>query len=158
MAYGGAVIVGMVIGMISSMVLIIIFMMSYRSPAVALMPDLTPKPLRSKANGIIKIVGYVGGAIGSVLAIVLAVTKFLDGSVVSLFMLEIPFIVCSVVLIVSLILLVIKVRENKLHAELDDMISRYENTGESAEQEVSSQKLSKKNLRNLILILVAEMF
>ena len=29
--------------------------MMYRNPAVALMPDLTPKPLRSKANGIINI-------------------------------------------------------------------------------------------------------
>ena len=55
-------------------------MMSYRSPAVALMPDLTPKPLRSRANGIINIVGYVGGAVGSVAAIVIPVTKYIDGS------------------------------------------------------------------------------
>ncbi|HAX72838.1 MAG TPA: MFS transporter, partial [Firmicutes bacterium] len=33
----------------------------YRSPAVALMPDLTPKPLRSKANAIINLMGAVGG-------------------------------------------------------------------------------------------------
>lgn len=33
----------------------------YRSPAVALMPDLTPKPLRSKANAIINLMGAIGG-------------------------------------------------------------------------------------------------
>ena len=70
--------VGMIVGMIATMVVIIIFMMSYRSPAVALMPDLTPKPLRSKANGLINIVGYVGGAVGSVFAIVIPVTKYID--------------------------------------------------------------------------------
>ena len=34
----------------------------YRSPAVALMPDVTPKPLRSKANAVINLMGAVGGA------------------------------------------------------------------------------------------------
>lgn len=36
-------------------------MATYRSPAVALMPDVTPKPLRSKANAIINLAGTVGG-------------------------------------------------------------------------------------------------
>jgi Na+/melibiose symporter-like transporter len=40
---------------------ILIFMGTYRSPAVALMPDLTPKPLRSKANAVINLMGAVGG-------------------------------------------------------------------------------------------------
>ena len=35
----------------------------YRSPAVALMPDVTPKPLRSRANAIINLMGAVGGVI-----------------------------------------------------------------------------------------------
>ena len=47
MAAAIAGVTGFTIGMIAMMVLIIVFMMSYRSPAVALMPDLTPKPLRS---------------------------------------------------------------------------------------------------------------
>ena len=41
------------------MMLVLIIMQGYRSPAVALMPDITPKPLRSKANGIINLVGYI---------------------------------------------------------------------------------------------------
>ena len=41
--------------------LLLIAMGTYRSPAVALMPDVTPKPLRSKANAIINLTGAVGG-------------------------------------------------------------------------------------------------
>jgi MFS family permease len=41
--------------------LVLLAMATYRSPAVALMPDVTPKPLRSKANAIINLTGSVGG-------------------------------------------------------------------------------------------------
>lgn len=40
--------------------LVLLFMSVFRSPAVALMPDITPKPLRSKANAIINLMGTVG--------------------------------------------------------------------------------------------------
>ena len=43
--------------------LLLIAMGTYRSPAVALMPDVTPKPLRSKANAIINLMGALGGII-----------------------------------------------------------------------------------------------
>ena len=152
-----ASLLGMIAGMIAMMIIIIVFMMSYRSPAVSLMPDFTPKPLRSKANGIINVVGYVGGAIGSIFALIIPVTKFIDGSNKSLWMLEIPFIVCSVVLLASLALLLYKVRENKLHDELDPIIKEYDDKGESAEK-VTSGKMSKTNIRNLTLILIAEAF
>lgn len=43
---------------------LLLFTMSvYRSPAVALMPDITPKPLRSQANAIINLMGAAGGII-----------------------------------------------------------------------------------------------
>ena len=41
--------------------LLLVTMGTYRSPAVALMPDVTPKPLRSRANAIINLMGAVGG-------------------------------------------------------------------------------------------------
>ncbi len=43
--------------------LLLVSMGTYRSPAVALMPDVTPKPLRSKGNAIINLMGAVGGLI-----------------------------------------------------------------------------------------------
>ena len=41
---------------------LLVTMGTYRSPAVALMPDVTPKPVRSKGNAIINLMGAVGGA------------------------------------------------------------------------------------------------
>ena len=153
-AAGGAI--GFTVGMIAMMVLIIIFMMSYRSPAVALMPDLTPKPLRSRANGWINIIGYVGGFIGSIFAIIFPLTTYINGGAKDLLMLEIPFIASSLVLVASTVVLYFKVNENKLAEELHDDIVRGEAMGESAEQVTDNGKLSKTNKRNLILILVAE--
>ena len=49
--------------------LLLIAMGTYRSAAVALMPDLTPKPLRSRANAIINLMGAVGGCIFAVAAV-----------------------------------------------------------------------------------------
>ena len=158
MASFDAELTGFVVGMIATMIVIIVFMMSYRSPAVALMPDLTPKPLRSKANGVINIVGYVGGAFGAIFAMAIPVTSYIDGSNRSLWMLEIPFIVCSVVLLISLLLLLKKVKENELAAKLREDIERGDAMGESAEQVTTTGKLSKTNIRNLALILVAEIF
>ncbi len=43
--------------------LLLITMSTYRSPAVALMPDITPKPLRSRGNAIINLMGATGGII-----------------------------------------------------------------------------------------------
>lgn len=43
--------------------LVLVAMATYRSPAVALMPDVTPKPLRSQANAVINLMGAVGGMV-----------------------------------------------------------------------------------------------
>ncbi len=40
-----------------------LIMSLWRSPVIALMPDLTPRPLRSKANGIINLMGGIGSII-----------------------------------------------------------------------------------------------
>ncbi|MBR2955881.1 MAG: MFS transporter [Clostridia bacterium] len=45
------------------LLLVLVSMATFRSPAVALMPDVTPKPLRSQANAIINLCGGLGGAI-----------------------------------------------------------------------------------------------
>ena len=51
--------------------LLLVAMGTYRSPAVALMPDVTPKPLRSKGNAIINLMGAVGGILYLVIATLL---------------------------------------------------------------------------------------
>ena len=45
------------------LLLTLVAMATFRSPAVALMPDVTPKPLRSQGNAMINLMGGIGGAI-----------------------------------------------------------------------------------------------
>lgn len=52
---------------IAVLLLILVSMSVYRSPAVSLMPDVTPKPLRSKGNAVINLLGTVGGLVAIVL-------------------------------------------------------------------------------------------
>ena len=46
---------------VACLAILLVSMGFYRSPAVALMPDLTPKHLRSKANAVINLMGAIGG-------------------------------------------------------------------------------------------------
>ena len=57
---------------VSLLLVVLVAMSIFRSPAVALMPDVTVKPLRSKANAIINLMGTAGGIIVLVLGIVFA--------------------------------------------------------------------------------------
>ena len=52
---------GALIGFIALLLVVLVAMATFRSPAVALMPDVTIKPLRSKANAVINLMGTGGG-------------------------------------------------------------------------------------------------
>ena len=54
------------LGFIISLIALLVVMGIYRTPVVAFMPDVTPKPLRSKANAVINLVGYIGGIFSTV--------------------------------------------------------------------------------------------
>ena len=54
---------------------LLVAMGTYRSPAVALMPDITPKPLRSQGNAIINLMGAVGGILYLLISSVLYSSK-----------------------------------------------------------------------------------
>lgn len=59
------------IGFMVTLVALLVVMSTYRSPAVAYMPDVTEKPLRSKANAVINLIGYVGGIFATVIMMIL---------------------------------------------------------------------------------------
>ena len=82
----------------------------YRSPAVALMPDVTPKPLRSRANAIINLMGAVGGVITlGLIRILVPAGNAPD---------YIPLFACvAAIMVISVVLLVCTVRENQAAAE-----------------------------------------
>ncbi|MDF2906353.1 MAG: major facilitator superfamily 1 [Herbinix sp.] len=90
--------------------IVLVAMGSYRSPAVALMPDLTPKPLRSKANSIINLMGAVGG-VYTLVMIKLLVKDGTDYQAV--------FTSVSVIMVMAVILLVIIIREKRLTTDIN---------------------------------------
>ena len=92
--------------------MLLISMGTYRSPAVALMPDVTPKPLRSKANAIINLMGAVGGII------YLVITTFLYKTSADVYVSYLPlFAIVGGIMLVALAIVMFCVNEPKLVAE-----------------------------------------
>lgn len=141
------------VGVIIMMALILISMNVYRAPSVALMPDVTPKPLRAKANAIINLVGYIGAIIGSVLTMIF--TKKIEGGdrlVVGNYLIW-PFIITSVFMLVALIVLVLKIRENKIVAEMQEEMELGEKLSETNEEILDDKPLGKKDKFNLWVLI-----
>ena len=91
---------------ITFMGIIMIFLLSmslYRSPTIALMPDITPSALRSKANGIIN---FMGG-LGAILALTLGAVLYKMNEIY-------PFTLTSILVILSLIILFVFIEEPKV--------------------------------------------
>ena len=109
-----------IVGMVVMMGVVLVFMMMYRNPAVALMPDITPKPLRARANGIINIMGYLGGAAATVLGIFLVLSHYINApdDARSLWTIELPFLIASVLMVISALVLFFTVRENDIAEEM----------------------------------------
>lgn len=63
------------VGFIATLLVVLLSMATFRSPAVALMPDVTVKPLRSKGNAIINLTGTAGGILVLVLGMIFATSK-----------------------------------------------------------------------------------
>lgn len=129
----------------------LISMATFRSPAVALMPDVTVKPLRSKANAIINLMGTAGGIIVLALGMV-----FGTGAIKNQMMSYSIFVgaVCAVMAI-GLIVFLLKVREPKWANEMlkEQAILDAENPSEETVQAIG--KLDKKKFVSLILILAS---
>ena len=95
--------------------LLLIAMGTYRSPAVALMPDVTPKPLRSKGNAIINLMGAVGGIIYLGVAAVMYPNSKVQG--LEHVNYQPLFMVVSAIMFLSIALLFLTIKEPKLSAE-----------------------------------------
>lgn len=95
--------------------LLLLGMGTYRSPAVALMPDVTPKPLRSKGNAIINLMGAVGG----LLYLAVAAVMYPNSKVAGLAHVNYQplFITVSAIMFVAVAVLLLTVKEPKLVAE-----------------------------------------
>ena len=101
---------------IAVLALILIIMGTYRSPAVALMPDVTPKPLRSRANAVINLMGALGGIIYLIIATLLYSEKRTAGlDHVNYFLL---FAIVAGIMLLSLAIVMFTVDEVALSAKM----------------------------------------
>ncbi len=93
----------------------LVAMSTFRSPAVSLMPDVTIKPLRSKANAVINLMGAAAGTISLVLLTVLG----LSGR--SYVHYTLAFVLVGVIMLITLLIFLWKVKEPKLVQEKIDL-------------------------------------
>ncbi len=148
-----------IVGMIIMMAIVLMFMMMYRNPAVALMPDITPKPLRAKANGIINIMGYLGGAAATVLGIFLKLSNYINAGdeARKLWIIEIPFIIASVLMVISALVLFFTIRENEIAEEMKEQLEEGERLA-AVETPIDDDKPMTKANRNMLLAILSAEF
>jgi maltose/moltooligosaccharide transporter len=153
------ILIPMTRNLVAMMVVIILFnlgMSIWRSPVVALMPDMTPPAFRSKANGIINLMG----GIGSIIAFVVG------GMLVNLAGYNLPFLVGAIVMVLAVIVLFLFVKEpdsRKLARRLQTKEAEPESSDIAADQSGSNkqkglQHLSGSEKRSLFLMLAAIFF
>lgn len=112
----------------------------YRSPSVALMPDLTPKPLRSKGNAIINLMGAVGG-VYSLIMIQILVGKGITPDYFPL------FFSVALLMVICVAILFLTVKETKISQAV------MPETENNASEPGKSSKLSPEVKRSLIFML-----
>jgi len=139
------------VGFIAVLLIVLISMATFRSPAVALMPDVTVKPLRSKGNAIINLMGTAGGILVLVLGMIF-------GTSANAYMQYTGYVLAVVgIMIFGLVIFLLKVRENKWVAEMEADSERYGlvEMPEKAVNDGPVRKLSGAELRSLLLILAS---
>ena len=125
----------------------VLFAMStYRSPAVALMPDLTPKPLRSRANSVINLMGAVGGII-TLISISLLVPKEASPSYMPV------FTVIAVLMVAAVAVMLLTIKEKKLGERVK---SEYPDKEEDEKNESSKDMPS--DVRRSLNFILASIF
>ena len=138
-----------IIAFIGILLIVLIAMATFRSPAVALMPDVTVKPLRSKANAIINLVGTVGGIL------VLVLGKVFKTSGHPYMKYTWYIIAVAAIMLVGLIVFIFTVKERKWAAEMEEDTVRLGLVEKAEEETGEKRKLSRPELRSLLLILAS---
>lgn len=140
------------IAFVGTLGLLLVVMGTYRSPAVALMPDVTPKPLRSKGNAIINLMGAIGGALYLALAAVLYPKSKTDGLAHVDY--QMLFIIVGAIMIVSIIILRITTNEPKLVAANKELEAKHPEWN-LAEEDGSGKEVLPRPVKKSLLFLLA---
>ena len=130
---------------------VLVAMAVFRSPAVALMPDVTVKPLRSKANAVINLMGTAGGILVLVLGMVFS-TSAVKNQLMSY---NVYYSVIAGIMITALVIFLSTVREPQWAKKMQEdsvKLGIEENDDEEAGEK---RKLSSAEKRSLIFILAS---
>ena len=137
------------IAFVALLLVILIAMAIFRSPAVALMPDVTVKPLRSKANAVINLMGTAGGILVLVLGMVFATSAVRN----QLMNYTVYYFVIAGIMLGALAVFLLTVREKAWSSQ---MVEDSVRLGiEEAEEAGEKRKLSSAEIRSLIFILAS---
>ena len=138
------------VGFIATLLVVLVAMAVFRSPAVALMPDVTVKPLRSKANAIINLTGTAGGILVLALGIVFATSK-------KLYMSYTGYVLAVVaIMLTGLVVFMLCVKEKQWAADMEQESARLGIDNATTEEESAGKtKLSRPELVSLLLILAS---
>ena len=134
---------------------LMLFTMSvYRSPAVALMPDVTPKPLRSAANAIINLMGAAGGIIYLAFTAVMYPKSKTEG--LEHVDYRLLFIFMSVFMVVCIGIMALTVNEPKLSAENDRIEKEHPEWDLTEEDKATgTSRLPAPVMRSMIFLLIS---
>lgn len=135
---------------IALLLVILVSMAVFRSPAVALMPDVTLKPLRSKANAVINLMGSAGGILVLVLGMVFA-TSAVRNSLISY---TGYFAVIAAIMLAALVVFMLTVRENEWAAEMQQQSVEL-GLEDKEEAATGERKLSVDEVKSLIFLLLS---
>ena len=141
--------IGYLIGFLAILLLVLVAMATYRTPAVSLMPDVTIKPLRSKANAIINLMGTVGGIISLVLM------SFLAKDYHSYMLL---YIVIGLIMLGMLTIFMLKVNEPKLLKIKEEDDLKYGITDEEVTATDDTKSMPKDVRKSFYLIILSIIF
>ncbi|MBQ1547708.1 MAG: MFS transporter [Lachnospiraceae bacterium] len=130
---------------------LLVAMGTYRSPAVALMPDLTPKRYRSQGNAIINLMGAVGGILYLGLAAVLYPQSKTDGMEHVDYMLI--FLIVAGIMILALIILMLTVNEAKIMKEMEEYEKQHPEENLAVDDGSGNEVLPPEVKRSLVFLL-----
>jgi maltose/moltooligosaccharide transporter len=126
---------------IASLGVMLLAMAVFRTPVIALMPDLTPSPLRSKANGVINLMGGLGG-----------VVAFLAGGLLYRIYRPLPFWVGGAITLLAVAILFWKIKEPR------ELVESAADRQEGLDVLKGLRGIPRENTKSLVLLILAIFF
>ncbi|MCP4763892.1 MAG: SLC45 family MFS transporter [archaeon] len=158
--------IGVLGGLIGVIMLFNLAMAFYRAPVVALMPDYTPYKVRSTGNAIINLMGGVGGVIGFLAPTIVEAIfgEIPEGLYVGAIQTQTGFLIVSVIILISLLLLLLTVKETPTGDKLFEIAENsikidpitLELVDEDKEDENESSKKKESKWADLIIVFKEE--